>query len=99
MPLAQALLVPQSMREALSELREMWRRFARAQPGERFVNHHREAQRTNSVAKRVVRLTLGTILTAAGMTMWFTPGPGWLLVLFGLAMFAAESSRLALVLD
>jgi hypothetical protein len=42
---------------------------------------------------------VGIMLLALGVFLWFVPGPGWLFVFFGLAMFAGESRALATFLD
>ena len=81
------------------KLSKEWWLFTRDAPGQRFVNHYRRSRRDRSVGKSVVRLALGVVLTAAGVVMWFIPGPGWLFVVFGMAMFAGESRGLSGFLD
>jgi uncharacterized protein (TIGR02611 family) len=83
----------------LQQAQREWRLFAHDQPGHRFVNHYRRSQDDRSLGKRAVRMVIGVVLFAAGIMMLFTPGPGWLLVIFGLGMFATESCRLARLLD
>jgi hypothetical protein len=80
-------------------LRKSWDRFARAEPGHRFENQYRRALRRRSPARTIGRICLGVVLTAGGVFLWFVPGPGWLFVLFGVAMFASESQRLSKFLD
>jgi hypothetical protein len=87
------------MARLMREMRATWRRVARDRAGRRFVNHYRRAQKDRSRTTMALRLTAGTLLTAAGVFMWFVPGPGWLFVLFGLAMFATLWRRLAELLD
>ena len=87
------------MTKAILVIRNSWRSFARDQPGQRFMHHHHRSQRERSIAKTVLRIALGTGLTVGGVLLWFLPGPGWLLIMFGMAMFASESSRLAGFLD
>jgi uncharacterized protein (TIGR02611 family) len=41
-------------------------------------------------AKRVLKIVFGFTLLALGVIMFFTPGPGWLTVLLGLGVLAAE---------
>lgn len=83
----------------LHEVRAELRRFARDPAGRRFLRHHERAARKRTLLRTVVRMTLGTIATAAGVVMWFVPGPGWLFVFFGMALFAGESRWLAGGLD
>ena len=73
--------------------------FIHDKPGRRFVRHYRRLRQKRSVAKTVVRTAIGTVMTLTGVVLWFLPGPGWLFVLFGLAMFAGESRRVACILD
>src|SRR5262245_61786646 len=87
------------MSNARSAISDSWRALRRARPGERFLQHYRRAQRERSPARTALRLVLGAGLTAGGVALWFLPGPGWLLVTFGMAMFASESRWLAKSLD
>jgi uncharacterized protein (TIGR02611 family) len=41
-------------------------------------------------AKRAVKILLGFTLLVLGFVMFFTPGPGWLTILLGLGVLAAE---------
>ena len=40
--------------------------------------------------RRVFRIVAGFTLLAVGVVMVVTPGPGWLVILFGLSLLAAE---------
>jgi uncharacterized protein (TIGR02611 family) len=40
--------------------------------------------------RRVFRIVAGFTLLAVGVVMIVTPGPGWLVILFGLSLLAAE---------
>jgi uncharacterized protein (TIGR02611 family) len=40
--------------------------------------------------RRVFRVVAGFTLLLAGVLMVFTPGPGWLVILLGLSLLAAE---------
>jgi len=80
-------------------MKNSWRAFTAEPPGCRFVQYHCRAQRSRSVAKRVLRIVVGVVLTAAGVVLLFIPGPGTLLLLFGMAMFSSESRLLARFLD
>ena len=52
-----------------------------------------------SKAVRFGALALGALLVAGGIVMLFVPGPGLLVSVFGLALFAGHSRRLARALD
>jgi uncharacterized protein (TIGR02611 family) len=41
-------------------------------------------------AKRFVKILFGFTLLVLGFVMFFTPGPGWLTILLGLGVLAAE---------
>lgn len=46
--------------------------------------------RTMQQAKRLMKIILGFTLLVLGAVMVFTPGPGWLIMLLGLGVLAAE---------
>jgi uncharacterized protein (TIGR02611 family) len=46
--------------------------------------------RTVEQVRRVFRIVAGFTLLAAGAVMLVTPGPGWLVIFFGLGLLAAE---------
>ncbi len=46
--------------------------------------------RTIDQVRRVFRIAAGFTLLLVGVIMFFTPGPGWLVVFFGLTLLAAE---------
>jgi uncharacterized protein (TIGR02611 family) len=46
--------------------------------------------KTIEQAKRFMKILVGFTLLAAGVVMVFTPGPGWLIILLGLGVLAAE---------
>jgi uncharacterized protein (TIGR02611 family) len=41
-------------------------------------------------AKRFLKILVGFTLLVLGVVMFFTPGPGWLTILLGLGVLAAE---------
>jgi uncharacterized protein (TIGR02611 family) len=41
-------------------------------------------------AKRFLKILFGFTLLVLGVVMFFTPGPGWLTILLGLGILAAE---------
>jgi len=56
-------------------------------------------QKTFQSAKRILRVALGFALLALGIAMIFTPGPGWLTILLGLGVLAAEFGWARRLLD
>lgn len=75
-----------------------WRHFKHDRPGHRFRNHHR---RMKQRPKRysVVAVIVGVVLIAGGVVLLFVPGPGSIVIAFGLALLASQSRRLAHRMD
>jgi len=46
--------------------------------------------RTVAQVRRIFRVVVGFTLLLVGLVMIFTPGPGWLVILLGLGLLAAE---------
>jgi uncharacterized protein (TIGR02611 family) len=46
--------------------------------------------KTMQQAKRFMKILLGFTLLVVGAAMIFTPGPGWLVIVLGLGVLAAE---------
>jgi hypothetical protein len=82
----------------VDNVKSEWRRFASDEPGVRFERRY-ERLRASSVAWTIVRFLIGLVLVGAGIVLLFIPGPGLLVMLFGVAMFAGQSRRLARALD
>jgi UPF0716 family protein affecting phage T7 exclusion len=79
-------------------LRAEWDRFRADPPGERFCNHYDRA-RSTPTSVRVIQLVVGLVLVAAGIVLCFIPGPGLLVMVFGLALLAGQSRTTARTLD
>lgn len=79
-------------------IRDEWRQLKDDAPGHRFLNH-RERMRQHGRALAVARALLGLALVAVGFVMLVVPGPGLLGIVFGLALLAGMSSRLARLMD
>ena len=75
-----------------------WRHFKNDRPGHRFRNHHR---RMKERPKRysVAAVIAGLVLIAGGVVLLFVPGPGTIVIAFGLALLASQSRRLAHKMD
>jgi hypothetical protein len=83
----------------LEAARQEWHSFRDDEPGQRFRHHHRRAHESKSKAKTVARIVVGLVLCLGGIVLLFIPGPGLLVILFGMALFAGESKWLATRLD
>ena len=83
----------------IRNLREEWRRFRADEPGRRFVNHHERARQHRSWWKIAARIGVGALLIVWGIILWVLPGPGWLFVIFGLALLAGVSGRISRFMD
>jgi hypothetical protein len=79
-------------------VKQEWRAFKRDQPGKRFENQRRR-MRNGPRALMVGQVVLGVLLIAGGGVLLVVPGPGLLFIVFGLALIAGLSKRLAGVLD
>jgi len=86
----------------IERARENWRRFKEAMPGRRFQEHHYRHQQSSS-GRSYLRVFFGIagglLVVAGGVVAVPGPGPGWLIILLGLAMVAGESLVLARLLD
>ena len=76
----------------------MWRRFRDDPPGRRFRNHNDRVSH-HSRALVAARVALGVVLIAIGLVLLFVPGPGVVVIAFGLGALAGRSKRLAGWLD
>jgi hypothetical protein len=83
---------------ALAELKRDWSEFKHDQPGVRFRNQ-RLRMKKGSRALMVAQVALGVVLVTGGVALLFIPGPGLLFIVFGLALIAGLSKRLATLMD
>lgn len=86
------------MAAALAEMKQEWHRFRDDPPGERFCNH-RERMKRKSKKHAAVAMALGVLLLAGGVVLLFMPGPGLLLIVFGLALVGSHSGPIARAMD
>lgn len=86
------------MASAVARVKGEWQRFRADKPGERFANH-RERMKDRSRGATFASLAAGFPLLASGFVLLFVPGPGLVLIVFGLALVASESEWLAALLD
>ncbi|MDB4961408.1 MAG: hypothetical protein JWP01_1407 [Myxococcales bacterium] len=83
---------------ALAEMKMQWREFKHDRPGERFCNQRRR-MKNGSKALMVAQVALGVLLVSGGVLLLFIPGPGLLFIVFGLALIAGLSNKLAALMD
>lgn len=80
-------------------MRREWQAFRRDPPGHRFCNHLKRMREAGSGKLRALSVGLGVLLLAGGVVLLFIPGPGLIIIVFGLALLAGESRWLARHLD
>ena len=81
-----------------AKLEHHWHAFKQDEPGKRFVHQHERMQKEGR-GLFVAMLALGIALLVGGVILLFIPGPGLLLIVFGLALVAGVSETLAKLLD
>ncbi|CAN5894395.1 hypothetical protein BH11MYX3_BH11MYX3_40800 [soil metagenome] len=86
------------MSSMLSSMKRDWKAFKHDAPGTRFVAQNGRLQKRGTAAKVGLAIA-GTVLLLGGVVLLFIPGPGLLVIVFGLALLAGLSSRLARTLD
>jgi len=79
--------------------RQLWTEFKAAAPGSRFSEQHRRRGQAHSIRVRTAFMIVGVIALATGVLLFFTPGPGIVLVAIGAAMLARESAAAARLFD
>ena len=82
----------------VAELKQEWHLFKEDEPGHRFM-HHRDRMKKRSTKLNAIGLILGIALLAAGVAFCFLPGPGSVLIVFGLALVGARWARMAKLMD
>jgi uncharacterized protein (TIGR02611 family) len=76
--------------------REEWQVFRRTAPGERFRRRYeRMKAMPRPTHERVARCICGVLVILVGIVLIPLPGPGWLIVGFGMTLLAQESRPLA----
>jgi len=83
---------------ALAEVKQEWKLFKDDRPGERFCNHRRRMQHKPR-GHSLIALALGILLVAGGVVLLFMPGPGSVLIVFGMALIASHSKKLSALMD
>ncbi len=85
----------------ISKLKKITRQLRRSKPGRRFVDHYHQNKHKNTNAwKRWLIISLGTVMTMAGLVLSLPPAmPGFLLWIPGLALVASQVKAVAVVLD
>ncbi len=91
-----------SRRVMLEKAKENWLRFKHSEPGHRFKDRYHRRQQSSSGRfnlRKVVSIVGGILVIAGGIVAVPVPGPGWLIILLGIGMFAGESKLTAHFMD
>jgi uncharacterized protein (TIGR02611 family) len=80
-------------------LKQNWQAFIDAAPGERFAQLYHRRESRQSFITRSTFLLVGLIIMALGLVLMPAPGPGMVVLLFGAAIAAQESLRIARLMD
>ena len=86
----------------IEKAKEYWQRLKESKPGHRVKDYYDQRQRSRSGGfslRAVFVMSLGTLVLLGGLIAVPGPGPGWLIILLGLGMFAGESKLIARFLD
>ena len=70
--------------------------------GRRFQDKYwaRQAHRQDwSAGQKIIRALIAGIIIFIGIILLFLPGPGWLVIILGSAILAAENLTLAKMMD
>lgn len=83
-------------------LKSHWQHLKKSPPGQRFKDFYeaRQKERTDGQEwKRILYVGLGVVISLGGIILLGMPGPGLLVVAFGLALIASEFLVIARLLD
>ena len=81
-------------------MREGWRRFGESEPGNRFQDLHRRRREVAGFGLRsIVVLAAGVGLLFVAVLLMVIPGPGLLVLFFGLGIIASEVLLTARFMD
>ena len=82
-------------------LKQRWRQFAKAPPGQRFKTHfqHRQQTRPSALHQKILAIGGGVLVMGAGIFFMLAPGPGILIFLVGALLVAEESRTVARLMD
>ena len=82
-------------------LKQRWRRFAAAPPGQRFQAHFQRRQQTRprELHWKILAIGGGVLIMGAGIFFMLAPGPGLLIFLVGAGLVAEESLAAARLMD
>jgi uncharacterized membrane protein YdbT with pleckstrin-like domain len=83
------------------QLKKDWEILRENPPGARFQARYkyRKFHSPPSGLRRILKIAAGIILIPLGIVLWFIPGPGWLVIMVGLALLAGRFRWLSVSLD
>lgn len=86
----------------LEKTKQEWQHFKESKPGRRFKDRYLRLQGEGYGGldlRRGLYLSVGIVLTLAGLFFMVAPGPGWIAFLVGLGIIASELWPVARFLD
>ena len=83
----------------LSAIKQRWREFKKAKPGERFEARYERRRGADGLARKILMIAGGIALIIVGVLFLAIPGPGIPILLIGAGMLAQESRSAARALD
>ena len=83
----------------VQSLKNNWREIADGEPGKRFQHRFEQKEREGRSAAHLFKMAAAVLLIVAGVVFLVIPGPGSLLIVFGGALLAEGSSKVARALD
>ena len=86
----------------IEQMKRNWQAFRLSAPGMRFSERYRRRRRETDgrwTFSSLAYIVVGLALTAGGLLLVPAPGPGWLLVFFGLGLVGSEFKPVAEALD
>lgn len=85
----------------IERIKQGWRDLRHGEPGRRFRARYerRRQQGRSSIVRKWTVIALGVLITLAGIVFLPLPGPGMLIIAFGLLLMAEESRGIANALD
>ncbi len=86
----------------IENVKASWRRLRASQPGRRFQDRYYRSQRRRvriGWGQRILKVSAGAAICAAGLFLMPAPGPGCLVFIFGAALLSGELLWIARLLD
>jgi hypothetical protein len=83
-----------------NEIKQHWSQFRRYPKGERFERYYGSRHNAErSTVKKILLISMGILIMAAGIIFLAIPGPGLLVMLLGAVLIARESLFVSRLFD